>query len=941
MNRYEQIEQKLEAFIKKFYINELLKGIILFLGFGAFYFLCILFIEYILWLSPAGRTILFWLFVLVELALFTKFILIPLSRLFKLSKGINYADAAIIIGNYFPEVNDKLFNTLQLKNADSTSELTLASIEQKCEELKPIPFKLAIDFKSNARYFKYALFPLIIFVVINVLGKGSVFSSSYDRIINYNKAYTPPAPFYFHLVNENLQIIENNDHELLINVIGDIIPEEVSIHYNGEVYLLEKNTNGEYLHVFEKPSSDIVFYLQGNNVTSQKYTLNVIKAPLLIDFEMVLDYPRYTKRFTDIIKNTGNAVVPEGTMVIWNLDTRETDGVDISIGDSIQPFSLQSSDAVLHSFSLSKSIYNSFGYAISTSNQNLKNYENLSYTIQVIKDQYPQIKLESKKDSINEQQHYFYGNVSDDYGLSKLRLVYYSQNSDVKFYENITISNSNVDQFVYAFPNQLELEAGVSYEYYFEIFDNDVLHNFKSTKSSVFTFNKLTRENLEKKQLQNQEAVIKKLDQSLSKIKDSEKELEEISKTQKEKEKLTFNDQKKLDDYLKRQQQQEAVMKDFSKQLKQNLEDFQKESPLSDEDKQKLQDRLERQEKKAKENERLLKELQELREKMPKEKLSEKLEELEKQNKNNKRNLEQMVELTKRYYVQKKAEQITNELSNLADKQESLSKKSTSDNTQEKQEELNKEFKDIEEALRDLDKENKQLKRPLDLPSDPVKQEEIKNEQKQASENLNEDTKSTTVSEAQKNQKKAAAKMKQMSKAMSQQMQMSGQESLQEDAEMLRQILDNLLVFSFEEESIMNEFRRIDSKNPNFASKLKRQNLLKQNFKHIDDSLYALALRQPKLDEVINEALVDIDYNMDKALERLAESELIQGVSSQQYVVSGTNQLADMLSQSLDDMQNAMMSGAGKGKGQGPSMPGSGSGGGDQLPDIIQSQEVK
>jgi hypothetical protein len=34
---------------------------------------------------------------------------------------------------------------------------------------------------------------------------------------------------------------------------------------------------------------------------------------------------------------------------------------------------------------------------------------------------------------------------------------------------------------------QVPVEQGVSYDYYFEVYDNDAIHNFKSTKSSVFS----------------------------------------------------------------------------------------------------------------------------------------------------------------------------------------------------------------------------------------------------------------------------------------------------------------------------------------------------------------------------------------------------------------------------------------------------------------------
>ena len=163
MNNFTQIQTKLEQFIRRYYTNELLKGAILFFAIGLLYFLLTLFIEYVLWLNPTARTILFWLFIAVELGLFVKFIAIPIAKLFKLQKGIDYEDASKIIGEHFPEVNDKLLNVLQLKSKSlnqNDSELLLASIEQKSVELQPIPFKLAVNFKQNIKYLKYAAIPV-------------------------------------------------------------------------------------------------------------------------------------------------------------------------------------------------------------------------------------------------------------------------------------------------------------------------------------------------------------------------------------------------------------------------------------------------------------------------------------------------------------------------------------------------------------------------------------------------------------------------------------------------------------------------------------------------------------------------------------------------------------------------------------------------------------
>lgn len=173
MEKSYSIHQKLEDFIKKYYANELIRGILFFIGLGLIYFLFTLFIEYFLWLKPNGRTLLFWCFVVVESFLLVRFILFPVFKLFKFQKGIDYKQASIIIGNHFSEVNDTLTNYLQLSNSDTgayNSELLLASIEQKASSLRPIPFGKAIDFGTNRKYLPLALVPVLILLFFFSVG---------------------------------------------------------------------------------------------------------------------------------------------------------------------------------------------------------------------------------------------------------------------------------------------------------------------------------------------------------------------------------------------------------------------------------------------------------------------------------------------------------------------------------------------------------------------------------------------------------------------------------------------------------------------------------------------------------------------------------------------------------------------------------------------------
>ncbi|WP_309597289.1 hypothetical protein [Flavobacterium davisii] len=238
MESKQLIFAKLESFIKKYYTNELLRGSLFFIGLGLFYFLFTSFIEYFLWLQPTGRSILFWLFIIVEFFLLIRFIAIPLFKLFRLQKGLSYEEASFIIGKHFNEVNDKLVNFLQLTNDINQSELLLASIDQKAKGLQPIPFSNAIDLNKNKKYIPLALIPFLIILFFMISGKEEYLAQGIHRVINYNKHFSPPAPFELY-IKDSLVTQQNKDFTLTVFSKGKINPDKAVIVIGNEQYFME------------------------------------------------------------------------------------------------------------------------------------------------------------------------------------------------------------------------------------------------------------------------------------------------------------------------------------------------------------------------------------------------------------------------------------------------------------------------------------------------------------------------------------------------------------------------------------------------------------------------------------------------------------------------------------------------------------------------------
>lgn len=919
---------KLEAFIKKYYTNELIKGVLLFTGFGLLYFLITLFIEYFLWLKPLGRTLLFWLFIGVEVFLLFRFILFPIFKLFKLQKGIDYNQASAIIGNHFTEVSDKLTNFLQLSAAENSaessaesSELMLASIEQKANSLQPIPFGNAINFNSNRKYLPLAVVPVLLFAVFYISGNSTIISQSLNRVVHFNATFLPPAPFKFVVLNQDLQTEQNKDFVVKMESVGNIVPENVMIHIGNESYFMESSQPGKFEFRIEKPVENISFSFEGNSVSSAEYELKVITVPSIANFEMVLNFPSYLKKKSETIQGTGNAIVPEGTLVTWKMNTQATQEIVWKDENTTLKF-----NKAENAFKLSKNIAQNTDYQILTSNNKVKNYEKLDYQLSVIKDQHPTITVAPAPDSLKLDKNYVLGRLGDDYGLSKLQIVYYERNKPQTAKRGtIPVKQAVFDQFVFSFPSNLPVEEGVSYEYYFEVFDNDAPHHFKSTKSSVFSDRVSTTDEVHDLELQQQNQNINSLAKSLKNQNKQFSEMDKIQNTGKEKDNLEFKDQQKINEFIKRQKQQDELMKQFAEKMNKNLDKFKEDK--KDKTAEDLQKRLENADKDLEKNQKLLEELKNLNDKLNSEELFDKMEKFKQISKNQSRNLEQLVELTKRFYVEKKAGQVAEKLNKLAEKQEELSNKDK-ENTTDKQEEINKAFEKIQEDLKDLKEENKTLKSPLDIPSDASKEKDLKDDLQKASEELNK----KNTSSAKPKQKSASKKMKSMAQQMDSSMEGGEQEQLEEDVAMLRQILDNLLAYSLSQEDVMKQFKSMKLGSSVYTKNIKVQQNLKQQFKHVDDSLFALSLRNPKVAEDVTKEIGNVQYNVDKAIESLTDVQVPKGVSHQQYAVSSANKLADFLSDLLNNMQMSMSKpGAGK--------PKQGEGQGMQLPDIIQKQK--
>lgn len=908
---YELLIQKLDAFIRKFYLNKLLRGALLFVGLLLGFYLFISLFEYQLYFSSFVRKILLFGFIGTTATALFFLVVQPLVHYLKLGQQISHEQAATIIGKHFTDVKDKLLNILQLKQQSQNAynkELIEASIHQKTEAIKLVPFSNAINLNENKKYLKYALPPLFILLFL-IIAAPNVLKESSTRLLNPNKTFAKKAPFDFVLENKNLKMLQYEDLEIKLTIKGKTLPNEVFINEDGKNYKMEKTAPDKFSYRFTNVQNDIKFYFSANDFNSDEHDIRVLKKPMIANFTTNLNYPAYTNKKNETVKNTGDLIVPAGTLVNWNFETSGTDDVKISIDG--QAFSSEKNGK--DNFSFSKKIIKDTRYTVLVSNNEVDKGDSVSFTISATPDNFPSISVERIQDSIQKDFAIFLGAVSDDYGLSRLEFHFVIKdekgNVTAAKKQQLPLANKSISDFNFQIDfSKYNLKSGDKMDYYFEVFDNDGVSGPKSTKSQSFVYDKPTVKELEKQEFQNNEDIKDDLSAAAKDAAKLAAQIKEMKEKILSKKTLSWEDKKQLEDIQKKHQELAEELKEIKDKYEENLKN-QDEFKKPDEEILKKQEKLQEMmnDMLSDEMKDLMKQIQDILQKMEQKNTFENLDKMELSNKDLKSELDKMEKLFKQLQLEQKAQETIDKLNELSKEQDKLAQ-DTKDNKQpqsdlqQKQEELNKKMDDVKENLKQLEQFNKENDNKLNTKENMEDAEDIKQDMEKSSDELDQ----KQNDKASKSQKSSSQKMQKMAQKMKSDLDKMQQDQAAEDIKMIRQLLENLVKLSFDQEQLMAELKKTELESPKYVQIMQKQYDLRDDAKLIGDSLQALGKRQFQLQSFISDEMYKLNREMKKSIDNLEErNRQVAGVA-QQMVMTSTNNLALMLSESLDNMQQQM-----------------------------------
>ena len=938
---FEHLLDQIDAFIRKYYKNEMIKGFLLFSLFFLFSFLLTTTLEYVGRFSSGTRAFLFFGFIAVNFLLLICYIFIPLSKIISFGKRINRYQASEIIGSFFPEISDRLKNTLQLHDAldqnEGNIELLRASVYQKSEQLNVIPFSSAIDFGQNKKYLRYLLPIFAVFVLLAVF-VPSLITQGTERVVNYNEEY---APFQFFINQNKLTVEEGQDVEVSVILKGTALPENVYMISENGKFLMNRVSKNFFKGVIRKPKESSFFYFTANDYTSDKYQLNVIGKSILGKLEAKLIYPTYLGKTPEVIQNAGDLTVPEGTQIEWSVLTKNTNKVEVNWNGNKQ---IQTELG----FKLIKKVNNESKLKFKLHNAFKSKIDSASYVVSVIKDAHPIIDVDEFKDSVADGVRYFKGQIGDDYGLKSLYFVYkiISENGNSRD-QKLMVRPVSGTQLSYEFAvdfrrEKLQLKDRI--EYYFIVSDNDGVNGSKSSRSQSYTYKLPTLDELIENRNEDQEKTKEDLKDLLDKTNEFQKQVEKLKKEAMNSKSSDWNKMNQVNQLQEEQKNLIESLEQIKNEMNQSTEE---KNQLSEMDKELLekQEMIEKLLEQLMDDElkKLLEDLEKLLEKNDKENIKDKMEQLDQSTEDMKKQLDRSLEMLKRLQVNEKIDDLEKQLKELAKEQEELkkdieNKKISEEKSVEKQEEINKKFDQLKDDLKKLNELNKDLDNPMNLGDTKEQEDKISNELNESKESL-ENGKSKKAGDS---QKKASDQMEELADQLDKQQQKANQKQQEEDMDALRNILESLMTLSFDQEELINKMGRVSTSDPAYRKYGRRQRRIIDDTKIVKDSLLALAKRQPKIASFIDKELNAIATNHQASIEDIDDHRKKDLGKHQQFVMTSYNNLALLLNEALQSMQAQMQSqspgsGSCNNPGKGRPKPGSSMSSGD-MKEMLKKQ---
>ncbi|MEM1042689.1 MAG: DUF4175 family protein [Bacteroidota bacterium] len=913
-----------------------------------------------LWMGTAARLLFYVAFLLAALGLVGAFVVRPLLVYFGVLPGLGDEALAARIGKRFPEVSDRLTNLLDLaggRATDAPAPLLDGAVQALGRAIEPVPIERVEDTRPAKRTAPFAAVPLMGLALFGLFAPAT-FTGAVQRLFSPTETFAPPAPFSLVVAPGDTEIVRGTDLTVEVRARGRAVPREATLwlgrvgEERADRVRLLADSSGTFRHMVTNVRESVRYRVEAAPVETDWFTATVVARPTVQALSVTATPPRYTRLAPQrLAPNVGDVIGLPGTEVALSarIGGVAIDSARVVFDDGTSVRLDLDGEAATGSFRLRRE--GTYRLVLHGTN-GFTNADPISYTLQLLSDAAPQIRLlEPGADvDLNEAlQTRVAAQITDDFGFARLRLFWRADESgfeaeDAPDFAPIDLPIAEprlLDQDV-AYPWLLRsvapgLAPGDVVEYYLQVWDNDAVAGYKSARTPTFTlrFPSLAEQydQLDETGGDTEEG----LEELRRDADETREQFEELRDELRRKQDADWEDRRQLDNLMERQQNLDEQIEQGAEQM-QELLDQMRENDLVSEETLRQYEEMQRvmEEVATPELMEALQKLQEAMENLDLPQMMEAMEDFEFNEEQFRERIERALDLLEKLQAAQKLDEAAKRAEALAEQEEALREQTgtlqeqqengdlSAEESQAEQDRLAEEQQRAQEeaaALEQLMKEvQEQLEGMKNAPQDAQEQmqeaaEQMQEMQEQMQENQQQ-LQQNQLQDAQEGQQQMQQQMQQMSQQMqSMQQQMSGQQQ-QVNLAGLRRVLDDVLTLSYEQESLRAETAGQRADSPTLRPSASQQVELSAGLATVSDSLRSLAREVPQMDVEIQKRAGEALREMGASVSELTERRVPQAAGHQKASMTSLNDLALLLSDLMDQMQNPS-----QGQGQGsPSM---------------------
>ena len=891
----------------------------------------------------AGRTLLFWMLLLIAFALFLLRIGRPLGRLAGILPGKDDLETAREVGRAIPLVNDRLVNALELL-ADGESrrlysgdliEASLADLRAGCEG---IDFTAAVNSALSRRMSRFLLVCSLAGVLLFALFPTAFFGAA-GRLLHFNEAYASPPLFRFVVEPGSRELIKGESVQVRVRVLGDA-PGEIAIAFRRrgdlsyEERVLHADNAGDFRHQFPSVTETTEYYIHARGVRGEDYTLTVMDRPLIRVLRVTVSPPAYSRlpeRRQD--DNVGDVTALRGARIRFDVEASKvlkTARISLSDG-AVLPLEVTEKKArgmlvLMKERSYHIDLLDSAGTG---------SVDPVEYTLTIIPDAPPTVTLllpGENLDITDTTAVSLLAKIADDYGFSRVRLGYklvqskYEQPAQEFTFVPLPLPpTGTVEALVpYRWPIAgLHMVPEDIVSYFVEVSDNDVISGPKSAMSEIYSLRFPSIDEVFAQADREHEAGIEGMQDALKQAKDARREMEELKRSvQSSADKMEWQDRQKAGELLKKYDEVRAKMDSVKAAVDGMVADLARNRVLSKETLEKYQELQQMMaQMSSPEFAEAMKQLQQAMGQMSPDALRQAMQQFSLSEEAFRKSIERTLNLLRRIQIEQKVDEAVRRAEQMIKQQELLKESTGSARAGDKaaMEQLEREQKEVQEHLDALKAQMEDLKKkmeefPAEMPLgelEGAQQEMSRDSLEERMGEISRAMEQMQPQQASRAQQQALSSMAKLGDHLQKMQQEMRQKQQRQILSAMRRSMRDLLDLSRREEALKNESEGLEPNSRRFRDNEEAQMEVMRDLGMVADQLAALSQKTFGVTPEMGKSIGDALRQMNDAMRSLGQRNRSAASQQQTDAMGSLNEAA----QRVEDSMNAMQQGGGQGPG--------------------------